>query len=240
MKLKDLILVMDNDRGMGSRYLAGLEDYMAVMFRVFEGSEAEVAHAVRELCQTKENSLWTEVHAAAGRTFHARFCGSEQELRGFLMGRHGMAGEETSFDEGSCTKECLDVLTACNMDCGGRPLVGKLHYERQEYSFRQGETLHNLNGSDYSVLMVLGRNDLLLMALGSGQFLIAEGTRAYARYPKEGTYPADSIIRGIEWDRGIYLGNDLSAIDIDSIREEYTPGHCGRQEENSTDDGLER
>ena len=213
---------------------------MAVLFKAFEGSEAEVAHAVKELCQTKENSLWTEVYAAANKTFHARFCGNEQELRDFLMGSHRMAGEETVFDKDSCTKECLDVLTAYNMDCGGRPLVGKLHYERQERSFRQGETLHNLNGSDYSVLMVLGRNDLLLMALASGQFLIAEGTREYARYPKEGTYPADSIIRGIEWDRGIYLGNDLSAIDIDSIRTEYAPNRGGEQGENSADDELER
>lgn len=239
MKLKDLILVTNNNKGTESKYLAGIEDYMTILFKAFEGSEAGVAHAVKELCQTKENNLWTEVYTAANRTFHAKFCGSQQELRNFLMGSHRMAGEETVFDKDSCTKECMDVLTAYNMDCEGRPLIGKLHYERQERSFRQGETLHNLNGRDYSVLMVLGGNDLLLMALGSGQFLIAEGTREYIRYPKEGNYPADSIIRGIEWDRGIYLGNDLSAIDIDSIRTEYAPDHCGGQEENGADGELE-
>lgn len=236
MKLKDLILVTNNNKGTETRYLAGLEDYMAVLFRAFEGSETEVAHAVKELCQTKENSLWAEVYAAANKSFHARFCGNEQELRDFLMGNHAMAGKEAVFDREACTQECLDVLTAYNMDHRGISLMGKLHYEQQEHRFRQGETLHNLNGSDYSVLMVLGGNDLLLMAQGSGQFLIAEGTKAYARYPKEGTYPEDSIIRGIEWDSGIYLGNDLSVIDIDHIRKEYAEDY----EENGADEELER
>ena len=40
MKLKELILVTSNNKGTESRYLAGLEDYMAVLFKAFEGSEA--------------------------------------------------------------------------------------------------------------------------------------------------------------------------------------------------------
>lgn len=239
LKLKDMILITNNNKGTEYKYLAGIEDYMEILFQAFDGSEAEVAHAVKELCLTKGNNLWTEIYTAANKTFRARFCGSEQELRNFLMGSHEMAGGEAAFDKDCCTKECLDVLTAYNMDCGGHSLIGKLHYERQEYSFRQGETLHNLNGSDYSVLMVLDKNVLLLMALGSGQFLIGEGTKAYARYPKEGIYPADSIIRGIEWDRGIYLGNDLSAIDIGSILNEYAPGHDAGQDETGMDEEME-
>lgn len=81
-----------------------------------------------------------------------------------------MTEEEVSFDKDRCTKECLDVLTAYNMDHEGHPLIGKLHYEKMEYDFRQGEVLHNLNGSDYSVLMVLNQNDLFLMALKAGSF----------------------------------------------------------------------
>ena len=76
-----------------------------------------------------------------------------------------MTEGEVSFDKDRCTKECLDVLTAYNMDHEGHPLIGALHYEKMEYDFRQGEVLHNLNGSDYSVLMVLNQNDLFLMAL---------------------------------------------------------------------------
>lgn len=97
----------------------------------------------------------------------------------------------------------------------------------------RAEVLHNLNGSDYSVLMVLNQNDLFLMALKSGQFLIAEGTRAYARYPKEEIYPEDSIVRGIEWDRGIYLGNDLSGDFYRQYSEEYAAGHEAGWDENA-------
>ena len=236
MKLRDLILVTSSNKGEESRYLSDIEGYMAVLFQAFSGSETEIAHAVGELCRTKDNNLWTEVYAAANKSFCARFCGDVQELRDFLMGNHGMAGKETVFDRDACAKESLDVLTAYNMDCGGHPLIGKLHYERQEHRFRQGEILHNLNGSDYSVLMVLSEKDLFLMALSSGQFLIAEGTRLYTRYPKAEPYPADSIIRGIECDRGIYLGSDMSVIDIDHIREEYAPDY----KEHGEDDELGR
>lgn len=212
MKLKDVLLIANYNEGTEYKYLSSMEDYMAILLRAFEGSETELSHAVQELCQTKENNQCAEVYLAANKTFRARFCRDEWELRDFLVGNHGMIAGEVSFDKDCCTKECLEVLTAYNMEQEGHPLIGALHYEKMQYDFRQGEVLHNLNGSDYSVLMVLNQNDLFLMALKSGQFLIAEGTRAYARYPKEGIYPEDSVIRGIEWDRGIYLGNDLSEI----------------------------
>lgn len=221
------------------KYLSSMKDYMTVLFRAFEGSETELAHAVQELCQTKENSQYAEVYLAANKTFHARFCSDEWELRNFLGGNHKMTEGEVSFDKDRCTKECLDVLTAYNMDHEGHPLIGALHYEKMEYDFRQGEVLHNLNGSDYSVLMVLNQNDLFLMALKSGQFLIAEGTRAYARYPKEGICSEDCIVRGIEWDRGIYLGNNLSEIDMDSIQKEYGINRNEVQEETGMDEEPE-
>lgn len=239
MKIKDVLLVTSDNKGTEHKYLADMEDYMAVLFKALEGSETEVAHAVKELCQTKENGRWTEVCLAANKTFRARFCSNERELRSFLMGTHEMTGDETVFDENRCTKGCLEVLTAYGMDCGGHPLAGKLHYEREEYAFQQGETLHNLNGCDYCVLMVLNEEDLFLMALNSGQFLIAQDVRAYARYPKEGLHSADSIIRGIEWEHGVYLGNDLSQIDMENMRKEYARWEPG-QDENDGDEELER
>lgn len=242
MKLKDMLLVIDNNRGTECKYLLGVEDYMATLFKAFKDSEAEteVILAVKKLCQTKESSGCVKVYLTADRTFSARFCENARELRDFLMGVHGMTGRETVFDKDRCTKECLEVLTAYDMDCGGHPLIGKLHYEKQEYTFRQGETLHNLNGCDYCVLMALNERDLFLMALNSGQFLIAQGTRAYARYPKEGSYSPDSIIRGIEWDHGVYLGNDLSKIDLDSIQREYASDRDAEQDESSEDEEPER
>lgn len=239
MKLKDVLLITNNNKGTEYKYLSSMEDYMAILLRAFEGSETELAHAVQELCQTKENSQYAEVYLAANKTFHARFCSDEWELRNFLGGNHKMTEGEVSFDKDRCTKECLDVLTAYNMDHEGHPLIGALHYEKMEYDFRQGEVLHNLNGSDYSVLMVLNQNDLFLMALKSGQFLIAEGTRAYARYLKEGICSEDCIVRGIEWDRGIYLGNNLSEIDMDSIQKEYGINRNEVQEETGMDEEPE-
>ena len=239
MKLKDVLLITNNNKGTEYKYLSSMKDYMTVLFRAFEGSETELAHAVQELCQTKENSQYAEVYLAANKTFHARFCSDEWELRNFLGGNHKMTEGEVSFDKDRCTKECLDVLTAYNMDHEGHPLIGALNYEKMEYDFRQGEVLHNLNGSDYSVLMVLNQNDLFLMALKSGQFLIAEGTRAYARYLKEGICSEDCIVRGIEWDRGIYLGNNLSEIDMDSIQKEYGINRNEVQEETGMDEEPE-
>lgn len=178
MKLKDVLLITNNNKGTEYKYLSSMEDYMAILLRAFEGSETELAHAVQELCQTKENNQCAEVYLAANKTFHARFCRDEWELRDFLVGNHGMTAGEVSFDKDRCTKECLDVLTAYNMDHEGHPLIGKLHYEKMEYDFRQGEVLHNLNGSDYSVLMVLNQNDLSEISIDSIQKEYAAGHEA--------------------------------------------------------------
>ena len=56
MKLKDVLLITNNNKGTEYKYLSSMEDYMAILLRAFEGSETELAHAVQELCQTKENS----------------------------------------------------------------------------------------------------------------------------------------------------------------------------------------
>lgn len=239
MKLKDMLLITNNNKGTEYKFLSSIEEYMTILFRAFDGSEKEIAREVKELCQTKENDAWAEVYLATNKTYHARFCKDEWELRNFLEGNHGMTEGEVSFDKDRCPEECLAVLTAYNMDCKGGSLFGKLHYEAMEHHFRQGEVLHNLNGSDYSVLMVLNQNDLFLMALKSGQFLIAEGTRVYVRYPREGIYSEDSIVRGIEWDKGIYLGNNLSEIDMDCIQKEYGTACHAVQEESGTDEEQE-
>ena len=218
MKLKDMLLITNNNKGTEYRYLAGIEDYLAILFRAFEGSEIEMSHAIKELCQTKENGLWTEVYLTANKTYHARFCRDEKELRNFLSGNHKMTEGGSSFDRGRCPAECLDVLRLYGMDCRGKPVFGNLHYECLPRSFKQGEILHNFNGSDYIVLMVLDKNDLFVMSLGSGNYYLAEGVHFYARYPQTGTYPADNIVEGIEWGGSIYLGSDLAAINIDSIQ----------------------
>ena len=68
MKLKDVLLITNNNKGTEYKYLSSMEDYMAILLRAFEGSETELAHAVQELCQTKENSQYAEVYLAANKT----------------------------------------------------------------------------------------------------------------------------------------------------------------------------
>lgn len=132
MKLKDVLLITNNNKGTEYKYLSSMEDYMAILLRAFEGSETELAHAVQELCQTKENSQYAEVYLAANKTFHARFCSDEWELKDFLGGNHKMTEEEVSFDKDRCTKECLDVLTAYNMDHEGHPLIGNYNCLKED------------------------------------------------------------------------------------------------------------
>lgn len=81
MKLKDVLLITNNNKGTEYKYLSSMEDYMAILLRAFEGSETELAHAVQELCQTKENSQYAEVYLAANKTFHARFAVMNGNLR---------------------------------------------------------------------------------------------------------------------------------------------------------------
>ena len=53
-------------------------------------------------------------------------------------------------------------------------------------------------------------------------FVVGKDVEAYKRYPKDASPTADNIQTGIEWGSGVYLGNDISAIDFNRIREEYS------------------
>ena len=240
MKLKDMLLITHNHKGTEGKYLLSIQDYLSILSVDFERTEPELGHWIEELLSTKDNQLWTEIYLAANKTICARFCESEQELRQFLLGQHRMLDKGIPFLQEHCSKACLEALTAYDMDTAGHPLVGKLHYEVQRDTFRQGEALHNFNGSDYAVLQVLDRDHLLLMALKSGQFVIAAGTRAYARYPKEGFLAEDSVIQGISWEHGIYLGNNLLAIDLERIQQEYGQDEISEEENGMEEEEAER
>ena len=103
----------------------------------------------------------------------------------------------------------------------GQPQFPFLHYERLEHSFHTGEVLHNMNGNDYRVLAVLSPKDLLLVSMTDSQFIVGRGTQLYGRYPKGERPDDDSMVVGIEWDHGVYLGNDITRIDFDILKQEY-------------------
>ena len=124
--------------------------------------------------------------------------------------------------------KCLAVLRMYNMKPDGQPLFPYLHYERLEHSFHTGEVLRNMNGNDYRVLAALSPENLLLMAQKDSQIIVGRGVQFYGRYPKDERPDSDSMVTGIEWDHGVYLGNDITKIDFDILKQEY--GEPGRVE----------
>lgn len=227
MKLENMILVVENYKEEETNFLLGLEGYMEAALRAWEGNAAGLAGAVRTLYQTKaEGPEWSHLYFREGVSMRAAFCSREMQLRGFLSGAFNRG--KWAFDVGRCPKECLGVLKNYNLDTDGRQLSPYLHHEQVGHVFQAGETLHNLNGNDYRVLAVLSPENLLLLGMADGQAIVGRGVRMYERYPK-GERPDDgSVVIGVEWDHGVYLGNDITRLDFDILRQEY--GEAARAE----------
>lgn len=225
MKLEDMILVTENRKGTESIFLLNLSDYMEMVIRACEDSAVNMAGALAQLYDTREGkSRCSELYFFREDTSsQAVFCTNEAQLQCFLFGQQDgrIKQEKPVFEEARCTSECFEVLKAYGIDTDGHSLFHSLHYEAVEHDFRQGEILHNLNGSDYRVLSVLNEENLLLMSQSNGQFIVAVNTVMYERTPKEEHLSADSIIRGIEWGHGIYLGNDLMKMNLQEIQKKY-------------------
>lgn len=220
MKLEDMIMVVEKQEGMESNCLMDLKDYMEGALVLWGDNAQDMAGCVASLYGTKEDrENWSTLYISENRSVHAAFCGGESQLRGFLAG-HFNDGE-WSFDAGRCSKECLDVLRIYNMQPDGKQVFPYLHYERLEHSFHAGEVLRNMNGNDYRVLAALSQKNLLLMSGQDGQIIVGRGVNLYERYPKGERPDNDSIVTGIEWDHGVYLGNDITAVDFDILKQEY-------------------
>lgn len=221
MKLNEMILVTENQKGIETKYLSSFEDYFGLLTQILGKDLADLSDAVNRLYQTKEGMSCLETYVTANRSFHAKFCSSEAELRGFLLGIHDEEQDKVVFSEDKCSKDCFEVLKTYGIKTNGHGSFNSLHYEAQEYRFKNGEVLHNLNGNDYLVLAVFSEKNLLLMSQRDGQYILADNTVMYERSPKEGSISEDSIIRGIEWGSGTYLGHDLTQIDLPGIIQEY-------------------
>ena len=220
MKLEDMIMVVENRKGTETNYLLNLTDYMETTLKLWGEYAEDMAGAISSLYETKEDKReWSQLYLAANKSIEAAFCREESQLREFLSG-HFNDGE-WSFDAKRCSKDCLDVLRIYNLKIDGHSLFPYLHYERVERTFYAGETLHNLNGNDYRVLAPLSPKNLLLVGLTDRQIIVGMGVQFYERYPKGERPDEDSMVRGIEWDHGIYLGDDIIGIDFDILKQEY-------------------
>lgn len=220
MKLEDMIMVVENQKGTETNFLTDLRGYMEMAVKACDDSAVDMADAIGQLYGTKENNReWSDLYFAGNKSIHAAFCTGEAQLRGFLMGNFNDG--EWSFDEGKCPKSCLGVLRIYNMRTDGHSLFPSLHYERVEHTFHAGEVLHNMNGNDYRVLAVLSPKNLLLMSAVDGQIIVGRGVNLFERYPKGERPDNDSVVTGIEWDHGVYLGTDITRIDFDILKQEY-------------------
>lgn len=230
MKLEDMIMAVENRKGTETNFLMDLTDYMETALKLWGEHAGDMAGAVSALYGTKAGDKdWCDLYFAADRSIHAAFCRSESQLRGFLAGNFNGGG--WSFDEGRCSGGCLDALRLCNMRPDGQPLSPYLHHERISHTFHAGETLHNFNGNDYLVLAALSPGNLLLMGLTDSQILVGCNVQLYGRYPKGERPDRGSMVTGVEWDHGVYLGKDITGIDFDILRQEY--GETGRAEDIS-------
>ncbi len=220
MKLEDMIMVVENRKGTETNYLMNLTDYMGEALKLWGEYAEDMAGVVSTLYRTKEDKKdWSDLYISANKSIHASFCGGESQLREFLSG-HFNDGE-WSFDAERCSKECLDVLRIYNLKTDGHSLFPYLHHERVEHSFHVGEVLHNMNGNNYRVLAALSPKDLLVMGMTDSQIIVGRGVQLFERYPKGERPDSDSTVTGIEWDHGVYLGNDITRIDFDILKQEY-------------------
>ena len=129
--------------------------------------------------------------------------------------------KEFRFNREESSVECLQALEEYNLDINGGAKGSLFHYEQKEHDFKQGEVLHNFNGTDYKVMERYSANNYLMMNMASGQFMVAVGLQYYSRYPYAGEYTKDNAEVGIEWGHGVYLSATPSEIDFVGLRAEY-------------------
>lgn len=199
-----------------------IEDYFKYLDLDKFESRKDVAEAKLELGKTLgDEKEWSEHYFVANVSVFARFCTDDGQLARFLGGFYNSTYQQVLFDKSMCSGECLDKLSELGMDVKGRVSIGSLPYTRMDAVFEQGQTLHNLNGTDYRVMEKLSDKNLLLMDIKTGNFVVAQGTNLFARHPRGEKATETNSLMGIEWGQGLYLGSTPLTIDFRHIRQEY-------------------
>lgn len=221
MKIHDMILVIENNKGNDKNMLITPEDFEKGHFFAASVSEYDMAASLKELYETRrcDTGKWVELHFKAEKSYRVKFCRGSNELQCFLIGAYN--NKEFMFDTGRSSKECVRALKEYNLDVNGRVKGLMFHYEQEEYEFKQGEILHNFNETDYKVIECFSEKNFLMMSMESGQHLVAVGMQYYSRYPYAGEYTKGNAEMGIEWGHGVYLSAKLSDIDLPALRAEY-------------------
>lgn len=223
MKIQDMVLVIENTKGSEKNMLMTLKEYKEEYLFVASLSREQSAELLKDLFDTKFSEAgkgWAECYITANKSYYAKFCNSSDELQCFLHGSYN-DDKKFQFDREKSSRECMWALEEYNLDVSGGAKGFMFHYEQREHEFKQGEVLHNFNGTDYKVMERYSDNNLLMMNMASGQFLVAVGVQYYFRYPNAGEYIKDNAEAGVEWGHGVYLSATPSEIDFVGLRAEY-------------------
>ena len=218
MDLKDMILVIENDRGTETNMLMTLDDYKSF---IAIDDMSELADNLLQLGRTLGKAdNFTEYYRAPNVTVFARFCKDDVQLGHFLQGLYNDS-KQIRFDKELSSPECLTKMKELAMTDKGWIDDFSLHYEMENRSFERGQTFHNFNDHDYMVLEALSPRNLVVMDMKSGSLTIALGATEYKRYPKDEKPTKDNTTIGVSWEHGIYLGSTLSTTNFKAYKREY-------------------
>lgn len=221
MKVDDMILVIENDKGSEKNTILNFEDYLKFVGADRMDGAAEVAECVRELCSTKtDKSKWAKVCFKVNHSVQAKYCYNEQMLTSFVYG-YLNEDREWGFSSENMSKDCERKLRFLGYDSQGKISRDVPHYEKMDTKFKAGDILHNFNGSDYRVMELYSEKNMLLMNMENGKMVVGKGVSMYARCPSGESVHDPDAVTGIEWDHGIYLSDVCSAIDFKQLKENY-------------------
>ena len=221
MDLKDMIFVIENDKGnVETNFFLTLDDAIQMFQKSSERTINQTAKYFNELGRTMTEPDWAKISMKNEKTVYMCYCRDEQHLNSFLYHKFNDENAmEVRFDYERCSKECKEKMRLYGIsETGKRNKMVHYEYCHLEHEFREGQTLHNLNGKDYKVIEMLSPRNLLLMDKSNGNYVVGLGAGLFSRHIKG---DSEEPQFGIEWEHGVYLSSSPSRIDFQELREKY-------------------
>lgn len=233
MNIEDMILVIDNEHGREVNFLYTFKDYVNVVLLPRYPIAQDAMEAAAGLFNTRKTARdWSEVSFSSHRSFYARFCEDQEQLRFFLRGRMNENGGKDKtwlFAKSRCSPECICLLKYLGLTVEGKPRYGEYNYEQEkEIVFAEDQIITDFNGFEYKVMEVLSKEDFILMSLKTGAVSLAEGVRLYGRYPNDEEPTLKNTVFGVIWRNNIQLSWKATGINMAQIREAYKKSKEGR------------
>lgn len=222
MEITDVVLVIDNWKGMEVNFVMTLDDYMAHLDMYELLSEPDFLKDMIKLGKTAaEESVWVENYVSANKTVMAKFCKDRGQLEHFMEGFYNDSNNEWRFDKDESSKECEPFLASIAMNMDGSSKELDMHYEQLDKKNYPGEIVHNFNGHDYRILEQIKDKNFIVFDLNSGSFAVAIGLKNYNRYPKDENPTHENSMEAVSWEHGVYLPQYPSLIDFKLLKEKY-------------------